>query len=113
MKTLKHPGGHEGITSLRSGVLFGLAALGLALATPVQAGPNRMDDAFIVARRDHGNDVPQDRRDVRSRDERSDGYGRRAPKREAEYEEPEGYGYGYERRQRGGFEEDGPRRGRR
>lgn len=112
MKTLKHPGGHEGITSLRSAVLFGLAALGLALTTPVQAGPNRMDDAFIVARRDHGNDVRQDRRDVR-RDEHSDEYRRRAPKREAEYEEPEGYGYGYERRHQEDFEEDGARRGRR
>ncbi|MDO9465993.1 MAG: hypothetical protein Q7J36_01695 [Thiobacillus sp.] len=71
--------------------IFGLTALGLALAAPVQAAPDRMDGAFIVAQRDRGGEVRPDQRDAR-KDER------RASKREAEAEEPQGYGYGYERR---------------
>ena len=72
--------------------ISGLAALGLALAAPVQAAPDLMDGAFIVAKRDRGDEVRPDRRDAR-KDER------RAVKREGETEEPQGYGYGYERRQ--------------
>ena len=72
--------------------ISGLAALGLALAAPVQAAPDWMDGAFIVAKRDRGDEVRPDQRDAR-KDER------RASKREAEAEEPQGYGYGYERRQ--------------
>jgi hypothetical protein len=72
--------------------IFGLTALGLALAAPVQAAPDQMDNAFIVAQRDRGDEVRPAPRDAR-KDER------RATKREAEAEEPQGYGYGYERRQ--------------
>ena len=72
--------------------IFGLTALGLALVAPVQAAPDGMDGAFIVAQRDRGDEVRPGPRDAR-RDER------RATKREAEAEEPRGYGYGYERRQ--------------
>jgi hypothetical protein len=72
--------------------IFGLTALGLALAAPVQAAPDLMDGAFIVAKRDRGDEVRPDQRDAR-KDER------RATRREAEAEEPQGYGYGYERRQ--------------
>lgn len=72
--------------------IFGLTALGLALAAPVQAAPDWMDGAFIVAKRDRGDEVRPDQRDAR-KDER------RATRREAEAEEPQGYGYGYERRQ--------------
>ena len=71
--------------------LFGLAAIGLALAGPVQAAPVFMNDAFIVAQRDRGDDVRQGPRDSR-RNERA------APRRGVEREEPRGYGYGYERR---------------
>ncbi|MCD6705520.1 MAG: hypothetical protein LT080_03570 [Thiobacillus sp.] len=69
--------------------ISGLSALGLALAAPVQAAPDLMDGAFIVAKRERGNEVRPDRRDAR-KDERS------ASRHEAE--EPRGYGYGYERR---------------
>jgi hypothetical protein len=72
--------------------IFGLTAVGLALAAPVQPAPDWMDGAFIVAQRDRGDEVRQDPREAR-RDER------RASKREAEADEPQGYGYGYERRQ--------------
>ena len=68
--------------------LFGLA-IGLALASPVQAAPVFVDDAFVVAQR--GDDVRQGPRDSR-RNERP------APRRGVEREEPRGYGYGYERR---------------
>lgn len=71
--------------------ISGLAALGLALAAPVQAAPDLMDGTFIVAKRDLGDEVRPDRRDAR-RDER------RASGQEAGTEEPKGYGYGYERR---------------
>ncbi|HSJ81439.1 MAG TPA: hypothetical protein VK910_09485 [Thiobacillus sp.] len=72
--------------------ISGLTVLGLALAAPVQAAPDWMDGAFIVAQRDRGDEVRPGQRDAR-KDER------RASKREAEAEEPQGYGYGYERRQ--------------
>lgn len=71
--------------------LLGLAALGLALAGPVQAARDFMDGAFIVAQRDRGEDIRQGPRDAR-RD------GRPTPRRGVEREEPRGYGYGYERR---------------
>ncbi|MCL5059619.1 MAG: hypothetical protein M1449_03340 [Candidatus Thermoplasmatota archaeon] len=86
--------------------MFGLAALGLALAAPVQAAPDFMDGAFIVAERDRADEDRQDRRDAR-KDER------RAPRREAGREEPQGYGYGYERRQQQRFEDEDRPRGRR
>jgi hypothetical protein len=87
--------------------ISGLAALGLVLAAPVQAAPDFMDGAFIVAQRDRADDVRQDRRDARKAD-------RRASKHEAGREEPQGYGYGYERRQKRRFEEEDDRtRGRR
>jgi len=72
--------------------IFGLAGLGLAMATPVQAAPDYRDDVMIVAKRDRADEGRQDRRDIR-RDERRDV----RPKEVRE--EPEGYGYGYERRQ--------------
>jgi hypothetical protein len=89
--------------------IVGLAVLGLALAAPVQAAPDLMDGAFIVAKRDRGDEVRPDQRDAR-KDER------RAVKREGETEEPQGYGYGYERRQQKQqqrLEEDSRSRGRR
>jgi hypothetical protein len=70
---------------------FGLAALGLALAAPVQAAPDYMDGAFVVAQRDRGDEARRDKRDAGKDD-------RRRPRREAEREDPQGYGYGYERR---------------
>jgi hypothetical protein len=82
--------------------IIGLAALGLALTAPVQAAPDFMDGAFIVAKRDRADEVRQDPRDARKDD-------RRASKRE----EPQGYGYGYERRQQQRYEDEGRPRGRR
>jgi hypothetical protein len=90
----------------RHTLIFGLATLGLALAAPVQAARDLMDGAFIVAKRDRGDEVRPDPRDAR-KDER------RASKREAGREEPQGYGYGYERRQQQRPEEDNRPRGRR
>jgi hypothetical protein len=91
--------------------IFGLAALGLALAVPVQAAPDFMEGAFIVAQRDR-DEVRPDKRDAR-KDVRPEDAKRRAPKREAASDEPEGYGYGYERRQQQQPEEDSRSRGRR
>lgn len=91
--------------------IFGLAVLGLALAAPVQAAPDFMEGAFIVAQRDR-DEVRPDKRDAR-KDVRPEDAKRRAPKREAESDEPEGYGYGYERRQQQQPEEDSRSRGRR
>ena len=79
--------------------IFGLAALGLALAAPAQAAPDFMDGAFIVAKNDRGDEVRPDQRDTRKGEQASEGGKRRASGREAEREEPQGYGYGYERRQ--------------
>jgi len=92
--------------------IFGLAALGLALTAPVQAAPDFLDGAFIVAQRDRGDEVRQDQRDARQ-DEYPEGHKRRASRREAEREEPQGYGYGYERRQQQRFEDEGRSRGHR
>ena len=89
--------------------IFGLTALGMAQAAPVQAAPDFMDGAFIVAKRDRTEAVRQDPRDSRRdepRDERRDA-------RRDRGEEPQGYGYGYERRQQQRFEEDNRTRGRR
>jgi len=85
---------------------IGLTALGLALAAPVQATPDFMDGAFIVAKRERADEVRQDPRDARRND-------RRANRRDAEREEPRGYGYGYERRQQQRFEDEDRPRGRR
>lgn len=91
--------------------IFGLAALGLALAAPVQAAPNYMDDAFIVARNDKGNDARYDQGDSRKDKDNKD---KRSKSRdEAEREGSQGYGYGYERRQQERNEEDSRPRGRR
>ncbi|OJW47061.1 MAG: hypothetical protein BGO60_03830 [Thiobacillus sp. 65-1059] len=87
--------------------IIGLAALGLALAIPVHAAPDYLDDAYIVAQRDRGDEARQDRRDARKPDQR------RAPRREAERNEPQGYGYGYERRQQERPGPDSRPRGRR
>lgn len=86
--------------------IIGLAALGLALTAPVQAAPDFMEGAFIVAKRDRADEVRQDRREARKDD-------RRAARRQAEREEPQGYGYGYERRQQQRYEDEGRPRGRR
>ena len=86
--------------------MFGLAALGLALTVPVQAAPDFMDGAFIVAKRDRADEVRPDPRDARTDD-------RRGNRRDAEREEPRGYGYGYERRQQKRFEDEDRPRGRR
>ncbi len=92
--------------------LFGLAALGLALAAPVQAAPGFMENAFIVAQRDRGDRGSrtdarrQDRRDSRQDDRRDD-------RHDAGHEAPRGYGYGYERRQQQRFEDEDRQRGRR
>lgn len=86
--------------------MFGMAALGLALAAPVQAAPHDREGTFFVARQDAREDIRDDRRDAR-KDKRRDA------KRETERDEPDGYGYGYERRQRQQIEEDGRPRGRR
>ena len=77
--------------------IFGLAALGLALAAPVQAAPEFLDGAYVVAARER-DAFRQERRDAR-KDERADGRRQRAEKRDAGQDEPQGYGYGYERRQ--------------
>ena len=90
--------------------VFGLAALGLALAAPVHAAPDFMDGAFIMAKRDRTEEIRQDQRDTR-RDEGQDE--RRATRRDAHREDPQGYGYGYERRQQQQSEEDNRGRGRR
>jgi hypothetical protein len=75
-------------TNTRHIWIAGLAAVGLAVAAPVQAAaPDFMDGAFMVAKRERSDEARQDRRD--------DG---RETRREAEREEPRGYGYGYERR---------------
>lgn len=84
---------------------FGLAALGLALATPVQAAPDYVDGAFVVAQRDRGDEARRDKRDA-SRDAAKDD--RRSPRREAEREDPQGYGYGYERRHQKESEPEDP-----
>ena len=87
--------------------MIGLATLGLALAVPVQAAPDFLDGAFMVAKRDQGEETRQDQRDAR-KDKR-----RGSKQREAGQDESQGYGYGYERRQQERFEEDERRRGRR
>ncbi|MGE5732802.1 MAG: hypothetical protein ACM37U_12720 [Gemmatimonas sp.] len=86
--------------------ILGLAALGLAMAAPVQAAPDFMEGAFIVAKRDRVDEVRPDPGDDR-RDTRRDS------RREAEREEPHGYGYGYERRQQQRNQDEDRPRGRR
>lgn len=86
--------------------IFGLAALALIATAPAHAAPDYLEGAFMVAKRDRGEEVRQDQRDDR-RDPR------RADRREVEREEPRGYGYGYERRQQQRNEDDDRPRGRR
>jgi hypothetical protein len=95
----------ETVMNTRKTWIFGLAAIGLALAAPVQAAPGYMDGGFIVARNDRDKDR-QDMRDGRKEEPR-------AARRETEREEPRGYGYGYERRQQQRAEEEHRQRGRR
>ena len=86
--------------------ILGLTAVGLAITAPVQAAPDLIDGAFILAKRDQGDDLRQDRRDDRKDD-------RRSSRREGERDEPQGYGYGYERRQQERPADDNRSRGRR
>jgi hypothetical protein len=91
--------------------ILGLAALGLALAAPVQAAQDFMGGAFVAASQD--DEVRRDPRDSR-RDEQSEEDKRRPSRRAAKRDEPHGYGYGYERRHQKRFEDDDDRsRGRR
>jgi hypothetical protein len=76
------------------------------MTAPVQAAPDFMEGAFVVAKRDQVDEVRPDQRDDR-------GDTRRAGRREAEREEPQGYGYGYERRQQQRNQDDDRPRGRR
>lgn len=85
--------------------IFGLAALGLALAAPVHAAPNFVDGLIVVAKRDR-----EEVRDARRDDRKED---RRAQRQNAERDDAQGYGYGYERRQQQRTEEDDRNRGRR
>lgn len=71
--------------------IFGLAALGLALAFPVQAAPDFLQDVITVARNERSDGARDARRDSR-RDERRD------ERRELRRDDDGGYGYGYERR---------------
>ena len=87
--------------------IFGLATLGLALAVPVQAAPDFMEGAFMVAKNDKGGDLREDARDA-GKDKRGS-----SKKSKAEREESQGYGYGYERREQERYEEDSRSRGRR
>jgi len=79
-------------TFTRNSWVIGLAALGLAVAAPVQAAPDFMNGAFIVARQDRSEEARTDQRDA-GKD------ARRPSKRKADRDDPQGYGYGYERRQ--------------
>jgi len=97
-------GDHDGHTA---NLDYRTGCTGLALAIPVHAAPDYLDDAYIVAQRDRGDEARQDRRDARKPDQR------RAPRREAERNEPQGYGYGYERRQQERPGPDSRPRGRR
>jgi len=96
----------ENTMNTRKTWIFGMAALGLALAAPVHAAPDFIDGAFMVAKRERAEEVRPDPRDARRDD-------RRANRRDAEREEPRGYGYGYERRQQQRFEDEDRPRGRR
>lgn len=93
--------------------MLGLAALGLVLCTPVQATPDALDGAFMVAAGGRGDRGRQDARETH-REERASERDRRAESREARDQEPRGYGYGYERRrQHRSDQDDGRPRGRR
>ena len=87
--------------------IFGMAALGLAMAAPVQAAPDFVDGPFIVVKNDRNDEYRNEPRDDRKKE------APRAPKRKAEREEPQGYGYGYERRQQQRPDENDRSRGRR
>lgn len=89
--------------------IFGLAALGLALAAPVQAAPNDMNEFIMLAKNDKGNDPSYDRDDNRKSKQDKKG----SSKYESDDREPQGYGYGYERRQMERNEEESRSRGRR
>lgn len=88
--------------------IFGLAALGLALAAPVQAAPDFLDGVIVVAKRDR-DDARETLRDDRKRDRRSS---QSTNERDVD-DDAQGYGYGYERRNKQRNEDDGRSRGRR
>lgn len=89
----------------RKSWVIGLAALGLAVAAPVQAAPDFINGAFIVAKQDRGDETRTDQRDA-GKD------ARRTSKRKTDRDEPEGYGYGYERRQQQRSNDESRSRGR-
>ena len=95
--------------------IFGLAALGLALAAPVQAAPDLMNGAFMVAGNDRGGEAGPDARNARNDEPPTETNKRRASRREAKRDEPQGYGYGYgyERRKQQQTDADSRSRGRR
>jgi len=80
--------------------IFGLAALGLALAAPVQAAPDSMEASFVVAKNDRNDNFRDDRRDDRKDD-------RRNLKRDDD--DRDAYGYGYERRKQKHDDDDDDR----
>jgi hypothetical protein len=88
----------ETTMNARPPLMFGMAALGLALMVPVHAASDvQRDGAFVVARKDGERDAHratrEPRRDGRRTRERDDGA-------EAGPDNERGYGYGYERRQK-------------
>lgn len=92
----------------RKNWMFGVAALGLAIAAPVQAAPDGFPESvWIVAKRDTDRETRRDEGDGR-RDERRD-----MRRKDDARESPDGYGYGYERRQQHRHESDERRRDRR
>lgn len=93
--------------------IFGWAALGLALASQAQAAPEFPESAFMVASNDRGDEVRPDPRDARKAERPVEEGKRRASRREARRDEPQGYGYGYERRTQQRADEDSRSRGRR
>jgi len=92
-------------TLARNCWVIGLAALGLAVAAPVQAAPDFREGAFIVAKQDRSEEARTDQRDA-GKDARS------TARRKTDRDEPQGYGYGYERRQQQRGEEESRSRGR-
>ncbi len=95
----------------RTPLTFGMAALGLALVTPVHAASDaHRDDAFIVARQDNARDTRRTTREPRHDEDRAQ---ERDAETEAGRDKENGYGYGYERRQQKRQDGDSRPRGRR
>ena len=96
----------------RQSWIFGMAALGLAVAAPVEAAPDFTDGPFMIVKNEGGG---RNARSDEFRNEQRDDHPkdvRRPSKREAVRDEPQGYGYGYERRQQQRPEENDRSRGR-